>query len=84
MVLSTSVEVHLKLELPVAVVNMAGNGKEGEKIITLGQQTRSHHGCRSKIDIADTKYDNNDPKTDLFCSLPEGQFLTLRPSFFFC
>jgi hypothetical protein len=32
MVLSTSVEVHLKLELPVAVVNMAGNGKEGEKL----------------------------------------------------
>ena len=30
MVLSTSVELDLKLELPVAVVNMAGNGKEGE------------------------------------------------------
>jgi hypothetical protein len=60
MVLSTSVELDLKLELPVAVVNMAGNGKEGEKIITLGKQIRTHHDCLPKIDIADAKYDNTD------------------------
>jgi hypothetical protein len=65
MVLSTSVELDLKLELPVGVVNMAGNGKEGEKIITLGQQTRSHHDCRPKIDIADAKYDNTENYTFL-------------------
>ncbi|MFO7972807.1 MAG: hypothetical protein R6U40_13815 [Desulfobacterales bacterium] len=65
MVLSTSVELDLKLELPVGVVNMAGNGKEGEKIITLGRQTRSHHDCRPKIDIADAKYDNTDNYTFL-------------------
>ena len=65
MVLSTSVEVHLKLELPVAVVNMAGNGKEGEKIITLAKQIRAHHDCRPKIDIADAKYDNKDNYTFL-------------------
>ncbi len=65
MVLSTSVEVHLKLELPVAVVNMAGNGKEGEKIITLAKQIRAHHDCRPKIDIADAKYDNTDNYTFL-------------------
>lgn len=65
MVLSTSVEVHLKLELPVAVVNMAGNGKEGEKIITLAKQISAHHDCRPKIDIADAKYDNTDNYTFL-------------------
>jgi hypothetical protein len=65
LVLSTSVELDLKLELPVAAVNMAGNGLEGEKIITLGQQTRSHHDCRPKIDIADAKYDNTDNYTFL-------------------
>jgi hypothetical protein len=45
MIFSTSVELDLKLELPVAVVNMAGNGKEGEKIIDLTKQARSHHDC---------------------------------------
>jgi hypothetical protein len=65
MVLSTSVELDLKLELPVAVVNMAGNGKEGGKIITLAKQIRAHHDCRPKIDIADAKYDNTDNYTFL-------------------
>lgn len=65
MVLSTSVEVDLKLELPVAVVNMAGNGKEGEKIIDLTKQIRDHHDCQTKIDIADAKYDNTDNYTFL-------------------
>jgi hypothetical protein len=60
MVLSTSVELDLKLELPVGVVNMAGNGKEGGKIIPLSEQIREHHDCRPKIDIADAKYDNTD------------------------
>jgi hypothetical protein len=65
MVLSTSVEVDLKLELPVAVVNMAGNGKEGEKIIDLTKQIQDHHDCQTKIDIADAKYDNTDNYTFL-------------------
>ncbi|MDT8380576.1 MAG: hypothetical protein RQ739_16970 [Desulfotignum sp.] len=65
LVLSTSVELDLKLELPVAAVNMAGNGLEGEKIITLGQQIRARHDCRPKIDIADAKYDNTDNYTFL-------------------
>ena len=58
MIFSTSVELDLKLELPVAVVNMAGNGKEGEKIIDLTQQTNAHHDCQTKLDLADAKYDN--------------------------
>ena len=55
--LSTSVELNLKLELPVAATNIAGNGEEGKKIITNTKQIRSHHDCRTKIDIADAKYD---------------------------
>ena len=31
LVLSTSVEVHLKIELPVAVTNIAGNAEEGSQ-----------------------------------------------------
>jgi hypothetical protein len=65
MIFSTSVEMDLKLELPVAVVNMAGNGKEGEKIIDLTKQAGAHHDCRTKIDIADAKYDNTDNYTFL-------------------
>ena len=33
LVLSTSVEIHLKIELPVAVTNIAGNAEEGGQII---------------------------------------------------
>jgi hypothetical protein len=57
LVLSTSVELNLKLELPVAATNIAGNGEEGKKIITNTKQIRSHHDCRTKVDIADAKYD---------------------------
>ncbi|MBU2455624.1 MAG: hypothetical protein KJ668_20140 [Proteobacteria bacterium] len=57
LVLSTSVEPDLKLELPVAATNIAGNGEEGKKILTNTQQIRAHHACCSKIDIADAKYD---------------------------
>ncbi len=65
LVLSTSVELDLKLDLPVAAINMAGNGLEGEKIITLAGQIRANHDCRPKIDIADAKYDNTDNYTFL-------------------
>jgi len=57
LVLSTSVELDLKLELPVAATNIAGNGEEGKKIITNTQQITAHHGSVTKIDIADAKYD---------------------------
>ena len=57
LVLTTSVELHLKLELPVAVTNIAGNAQEGSQIITNDDQIDRHHHCRVNIDIADAKYD---------------------------
>jgi hypothetical protein len=59
-VLSTSVELQLKIELPVAVTNIAGNAQETNQIITNKQQIASHHKCQVKIDIADAKYDTID------------------------
>ena len=60
LVLTTSVEVHLKLELPVAVTNIAGNAEEGSLIIVNDNQIIAHHcsaANRVGIDIADAKYD---------------------------
>jgi hypothetical protein len=57
LVLTTSVELQLKIELPVAVTNIAGNADEGSQIITNKQQINSHNNCDVKIDIADAKYD---------------------------
>ncbi len=57
LVLSTSVEIHLKIELPVAVTNIAGNAEEGSQIIKNKEQIHNHHKCQVKIDIADAKYD---------------------------
>jgi hypothetical protein len=55
--LSTSVEIHLKIELPVAVTNIAGNAEEGSQIIANKEQVNKHHFCQVKVDIADAKYD---------------------------
>ena len=60
LVLTTSVEMHLKLELPVAVTNIAGNADEGSQIIVNDDQISAHHRCRVKVDIADAKYDITD------------------------
>ena len=57
LVLTTSVEFHLKLELPVAATNIAGNADEGSQIITNKEQLHDHQQCKTKIDIADAKYD---------------------------
>ena len=57
LVLSTSVELHLKIELPVAVTNIAGNAEEGSLIIENKEQVHNHHKIQVKIDIADSKYD---------------------------
>lgn len=59
-VLSTSVELDIKLELPVAVTNIPGNAEEGKKIIDNTEQIIAHHGCQTKIDIADAKYDTTE------------------------
>lgn len=50
-------EVHLKIELPVAVTNIAGNAEEGSQIIHNKEQIYNHHKAQVKIDIADAKYD---------------------------
>lgn len=60
LVLSTSVELHLQIELPVAVTNISGNAEEGSQIIKNKEQIHSHHPAvanQVKIDIADAKYD---------------------------
>ena len=60
LVLSTSVELHLQIELPVAVTNISGNAEEGSQFIKNKEQIHSHHSAVSnqvKIDIADAKYD---------------------------
>ena len=43
LVLSTSVELQLKLELPVAATNIAGNAEEGSQIIVNNEQLHHHH-----------------------------------------
>ena len=45
LVLSTSVELDLKLELSVAATNISGNGEEGKKIIDNTKQIKAHHNC---------------------------------------
>jgi hypothetical protein len=57
LVLSTSVELHLKIELPVAVTNISGNAEEGNQLIQNKEQIHNHHHCQVKVDIADAKYD---------------------------
>ena len=57
LVLSTSVEIHLNIELPVAVTNISGNAEEGSQFIKNKEQIHNHHQCQVKIDIADAKYD---------------------------
>jgi hypothetical protein len=57
LVLSTSVELQLKIELPVSVTNIAGNAEEGSQIINNDEQIYNHHNCQVMIDIADAKYD---------------------------
>lgn len=56
-VLSTSLELQLRLELPVAVSCIAGNAEEGDMLIANRERMRHHHVCEVKIDIADSKFD---------------------------
>ena len=56
-VLTTSVEIHLGIELPVALTNISGNAEEGSQLIVNKKQISKHHACQVKVDIADAKYD---------------------------
>ena len=59
LVLSTSVEVNLKIELLRLrrISNIAGNAEEGNLLAINKNQIANHHDCKTKIDIADSKYD---------------------------
>lgn len=59
-VLSTSVELHLGVELPVAITNIAGNADEDKQLIANKDQIHNHHHTTAKIDILDAKYDTLD------------------------
>ena len=56
-VLTTSVEVELNIELPVAVTNIAGNAEEGKQLIINKKQIQECQKVEAKVDIADAKYD---------------------------
>jgi hypothetical protein len=56
-IISTSVEPHLGIELPVAVSNIAGNAEEGNYLVINREQISEHHGCKPTVDLADSKYD---------------------------
>ena len=56
-VLSTSLELQLRLELPVAVTCIAGNAEEGDMLIANRERISHHHVCKVEIDIADSKFD---------------------------
>jgi hypothetical protein len=58
LVLTTSVELQLNIELPVSVSNISGNAEEGNQIIANKEQIAYHHKCNAIIDIADAKYDS--------------------------
>ncbi len=56
LVLTTSVELQLKIELPVAVTNISGNAEEGRLIIHNKKQIARHHSptaAQTNLDIAD-------------------------------
>jgi hypothetical protein len=56
-VLSTSVELHLNIELPVAASNISGNADEGGQLVKNKEQVYRYHQCQVNVDIADAKYD---------------------------
>ncbi len=56
-IISTSVEPHLGIELPVAVSNIAGNAEEGSYLVINREQISEHHDCKPAVDLADSKYD---------------------------
>jgi hypothetical protein len=56
-IIDTSIELSLGIELPVACTTIAGNAEEGRHYITNRDQIIRHHAKRSKIDLADAKYD---------------------------
>ena len=56
-IFSTSVELHLGIELPVAISNIPGNAEEADMLVKNTDQIYDHHNCNIKIALADSKYD---------------------------
>lgn len=55
-VISTSIELLLGLELPVACLTIPGNSEEGNQFIPIKERI-SIHNPETKIDLADAKFD---------------------------
>lgn len=58
-IIDTSVELTLGIELPVACSTIAGNAEEGKYYVTNREQILAYHGRTSKIDLGDAKYDEH-------------------------
>jgi hypothetical protein len=58
-IIDTSVELPLGIELPVACSTIAGNAEEGKHYVTNREQILAYHGRTSKIDLGDAKYDEH-------------------------
>ena len=58
MVKTSFIELDLGIELPVACTTLTGNGQEGRYFIFKKRNILHHHGKCSKINLADTKYEN--------------------------
>jgi len=60
-IMTTSIEPHLGLALPMAGSHIAGNAREGKYLIHNRNQIASYHpSVQVKLDIADAKYDELD------------------------
>ncbi|MBT9132847.1 MAG: hypothetical protein DDT33_01377 [Firmicutes bacterium] len=59
-VITTSVESHLGIELPVAVITGPASMKDGNCFIPLREQIKEHHPFKTVIDIGDAGFDKVD------------------------
>ena len=55
-IITTSIELPIGLELPVACLTISGNSEEGNQFIPIKERLSIHHP-ETKIDLADAKYD---------------------------
>lgn len=56
-IIDTSIELDIGIELPVACTTISGNALEGHHFITNKNQILHHHDAKTKIHLADAKYD---------------------------
>lgn len=58
-IIDTSIELTLRIELPVACSTIAGNAEEGKYYITNREQILAYHRRTATIDLGDAKYDQH-------------------------